>query len=76
MKQVYLVMSTEELESGEFTEPCRAFATRQEAEEFKKVLEELFGEKLEELFRENQHFENPTAFFIKAIPFGVVEEAV
>lgn len=68
MKQVYLVMSTEELESGEFTEPCRAFATRQEAEQFKKQLVELY--------EEGDDLENNIAFFIKAIPFGVVEEVV
>ena len=69
MKQVYLVMSEELLEDNDrWRDSCRAFATRQEAEEFKKVLEELF--------EENQDFENETRFFVKPVPFGAVEEEV
>lgn len=65
MKSIYIVMSDELLADDEWhTETCRAFATKKEAEAFKAQLQELY--------RENKHFENVTRFYVKLVPFGAV----
>ena len=63
MNKIYLVMSEELLDHEEWEKsPCRAFETIEDAEEFKKVLQELH--------RENKHYEPTTRFYIESTPFG------
>mgnify|MGYP003705433365 CR=1 FL=1 len=67
MKTIYLVMSEELLDHEEWEKsPCRAFATKTEAEDFKKILQELH--------RENKHYEPVTRFYIQSLDFGKVEQ--
>jgi hypothetical protein len=64
-KDIYIVMSEELLDHEEWEKsPCRAFDNKTEAEQFKKVLQELH--------RENKHYEPVTRFYVQSIPFGKV----
>ncbi len=69
MNNVYVVMSSEQVDDPEdvwFDEPCRAFESLAEADQFMLTLRDMH--------RENKHYENTTRFFVKRIPFGQVQE--
>ena len=65
MKIIYLVMSEEVLDHDELERtPCRAFATKEEAEQFRKELKQLYND--------NRAYENETTFWVQSLPFGKV----
>lgn len=69
MNNVYVVMSSEQVDECNdewFDEPCRAFESSDEADQFMLTLRNLY--------RENKHYENTTRFFVQRVPFGDVRE--
>ena len=63
MNQIWLVMSEELLDHEELEKtPCRAFATKDEAEQFRKELKQLY--------LENADYENETTFWVQPLDFG------
>lgn len=67
MNNVYVVMSSEQVDERNdewFDEPCRAFESSDEADQFMLILRNMY--------QGNKHYEKVTRFYVMRVPFGDV----
>lgn len=65
MNNVYVVMSSEKMDNNEwFDEPCRAFESSDEADQFMLILRNQY--------QDSKQYENVTRFYVMRVPFGDV----